>query len=220
MAEGTEFIIGSKVACSDAVCGELKRVVIDPVAGALTHLAVGPSHGEGGGHLVPIDLIASVAQEIELRCTKAEFDALEGADETQFLPQQSGHLGYPSQHVYTLPFFGMGLRQMALEEEAADRGHVDRQQHTYDHVPVGEVEVRRGDHVDATDGAIGSVKGLVIDPSDHHVTHILLDEGHLWGEKTVAIPIAAVTRVGEIIRLSLSKDEVRDLPAVDLDLPK
>jgi hypothetical protein len=68
---------------------------------------------------------------------------------------------------------------------------------TYDRVPVGEVEVRRGDHVDATDGAIGRVQGLVIDPSDHHVTHVLLDEGHLWGEKRVAIPISAVTRVGE-----------------------
>jgi hypothetical protein len=38
---------------------------------------------------------------------------------------------------------------------------------------------------------------LVIDPSDHRVTHVLLDEGHLWGEKRVAIPIGAVTRVDD-----------------------
>jgi hypothetical protein len=36
-----------------------------------------------------------------------------------------------------------------------------------DCVPVGEVEVRRGEHVHATDGDIGLVEGLVIDPASH-----------------------------------------------------
>lgn len=64
-----------------------------------------------------------------------------------------------------------------------------------------------------------TVKGLVIDPSDHHVTHILLDEGRLWGEKTVAIPISAVKRLGEVIRVTLSQDEIRELPPVDVEHP-
>jgi sporulation protein YlmC with PRC-barrel domain len=87
---------------------------------------------------------------------------------------------------------------------------------TNDRVPMGEVEVRRGEHVFATDGAIGRVQGLVIDPSDHCVTHVLLDEGHLWGQKRVAIPIGAVRDVEDGVRLNLSKDEVRDLPEVGL----
>lgn len=85
-----------------------------------------------------------------------------------------------------------------------------------DRVPVGEVEVRRGEHVHATDGPIGRVQGLVVDPADHHVTHVLLDEGHLWGKKRVAIPIGVVTGVDGGVRLNLTKDEVRDLPPVDL----
>ena len=90
----------------------------------------------------------------------------------------------------------------------------------HDRVPVGEVEVRRGEHVHATDGEIGRVQGLVIDPSDHHVTHVLLDEGHLWGQKQVAIPIGAVTSVDDGVRLNLTKDEVRDLPPVELAHPQ
>jgi sporulation protein YlmC with PRC-barrel domain len=86
-------------------------------------------------------------------------------------------------------------------------------------VPLGEVEVRRGESVHATDGEIGRVKGLVIDPDDHQVTHFLLDDGHLWGHKLVAIPIGAVTRVGDGVRLSLTRDEVRDLPPVEVDAP-
>jgi hypothetical protein len=71
----------------------------------------------------------------------------------------------------------------------------------------------------AGDGDIGKVAGLVVDPSDHHVTHVLLDEGHLWGHKRVAIPIGAVAEVSAIdgVRVNLTKDEVRDLPAVEVD---
>jgi len=219
MTEATEFIIGSSVACSDGVCGELRRVVIDPVARAITHLVVEPSHRQAGGHLVPIDLVVSAAKEIQLRCSKSEFDAFEDADETRFLPRDSGQLGYKPEHVYTLPFYGTGIRRMGLGA-LTDHGSVDPHEATYDRVPLGEVEVRRGDHVDAIDGAIGRVQGLVIDPSDHHVTHVLLEVGHLWGEKSVAVPIAAVTRVGEIIRLSITRDEVQDLAPIDLDHPE
>ncbi|MGH9098789.1 MAG: hypothetical protein ACRDV8_00980 [Acidimicrobiales bacterium] len=54
-----------------------------------------------------------------------------------------------------------------------------------------------------------------MDPSDHQVTHVLLDEGHLWGKKEVSIPISAVTGVGEDgVRLSLTKAQIADLPPV------
>jgi sporulation protein YlmC with PRC-barrel domain len=160
-----------------------------------------------------------VAKEVALRCTKSEFDALEEADETQFVPRDTHQLGYPPEQVYTMPHYGLALPRLQ-RGVAPSHGTVDPHRETYDRVPPGEVEVRRGDHVDATDGAIGRVEGLVIDPTDHHVTHILLDEGHRWNEKRVAIPITAVTRVGEIIRLSLTTDEVRNLPSVDLDHPE
>jgi sporulation protein YlmC with PRC-barrel domain len=84
---------------------------------------------------------------------------------------------------------------------------------------VGEVAVRRGASVYATDGPIGEVQGLVINPANRHVTHVLLKEGHLWGRKEVAIPISAVTGVEDGIRLSVTKRQVEDLPPVDIDHP-
>jgi sporulation protein YlmC with PRC-barrel domain len=207
MGETTEFTIGSEVACTDGVCGDLRRVVIDPVARAITHLVVEPRHRHDAGHLVPIDLVTSTAKEIQLRCTMSQFDALEAAEETQFLAGDSGQAGYMQGGRAT------GVGGWAV---GGKRRNTDPHAASYDHVPEGEVELRRGDHVDATDGAIGQVQGLLVDPSDHHVTHILLDEGHLWGKKTVAIPISAVTRLGAIIRLNLTKNEVQDLPPVDV----
>jgi sporulation protein YlmC with PRC-barrel domain len=88
---------------------------------------------------------------------------------------------------------------------------------TYDAIPLGEVAIRRGQHIHATDGDIGMVEGLVIDPRNHHVTHVLLQEGHLWGRKEVAIPISAVTDFEDGIRLDITKQEVQDLPPVAID---
>ena len=81
-----------------------------------------------------------------------------------------------------------------------------------DVVPVGETQVRPGDRVHAVDGEIGRVQGFLVNPGDGRVTHVLLQEGHLWGRKEVAIPISTVTGVDPEIRLNLTKEQVGDLP--------
>jgi hypothetical protein len=231
MTHTVEFDIGSEVTCSDGACGELRRVVVDPVAVAITHLVVEPKHRHGAGHLVPIDLVASVADEIRLRCTTADFDALEDAEETRFLPGAAGAWEYHQEHMLSMPDYGLaragmgglwmgGMNGLGESGRGGMGAGAGPQSVTSDRVPAGAVQVRRGDHVHATDGEIGKVQGLVVDPGDHHVTHVLLDEGHLWGKRRVAIPIGAVTGVVDGVWLSLAKDEVRDLPSVDLDDPK
>jgi hypothetical protein len=221
MSQTAQFRIGSEVDCSDGVCGDLRKVVVDPVARALTHLVVEPRHRAGGAaRLVPVGMVESTTDVVLLRCTTPEFEALADAEETQFLPGTADEWGYGPQDTFALPFYSLGgtdggpLGPVGLIGPSGVGGP---QAFTVDRVPAGEVEVRRGERVHATDGAIGRVRGLVVDPRDHHVTHVLLDEGHLWGQKRVAIPIGAVTGVEDGVRLSLSKDQVRDLPAVDLD---
>ena len=79
-------------------------------------------------------------------------------------------------------------------------------------VPFGKVDVHGGDTVRASDGEIGHVEGLVIDPGDHAVTHVLLGVGHLFfGRKHVAIPIDAVATVAAGLEVDLTKQQVHDL---------
>jgi sporulation protein YlmC with PRC-barrel domain len=237
MSETTAFTIGSEVVCSDGACGELRRVVVNPVARALTHLVVEPRSHEGTGRLVPIDLVDSAAGEIRLRCSMSEFGALEEAEETHLLQGAAGQWGYGQGQMLSLPYFplGMGMGGMGMGIGGMGMGGLmggmgmgmggmgmrgmgmGPQMTTEDNVPEGEVEVRRGEPVHATDGTIGRIHGFVIDPTDHHVTHVLLDEGHLWGKKQVAIPISAVKDVDDGVRLTLTKDDVGELPPVDLD---
>ncbi|WP_329140078.1 PRC-barrel domain-containing protein [Streptomyces sp. NBC_01476] len=212
------FTIGTEVSCTDGDCGSLIRVVVDPVARALTHLVVGPRHRWTAGHLVPVALVDPAAPPIRLNCTTAEFAALPSAEEEHFLPGFDNEWGYETGDILAWPYYGAGLGTgiggtVAMEPLPTDPGPSAIMR---DRVPVGEVEIVRGEPVHATDGAIGRVQGLVVDSADHHVTHVLLDEGHLWGRRRVAIPIGAVAGVAGEVRLSLTKDEVRDLPPVDL----
>jgi sporulation protein YlmC with PRC-barrel domain len=214
----TSFTIGAEASCTDGDCGEVRRVIVDPVARSLTHLVVEPKGRAGLARLVPLDLVDmadATTGTIRIRCTLAEFARLDPAEETQFIPGTRGYQAYGTDQVLAWPFFGLGG-----EPNPMDLG-VERVSETvtYDTVPLGEVEVRRGDAVHAADGHIGRVQGLVIDPASHHVTHVLLEEGHLWGRKEVAIPIRAVTRVDDGIAVSLNKQEIQDLPPVDIEHP-
>ena len=205
----TEFTIGAEASCTDGACGEVTRVVVDPVARAVTHLVIEPKHRRGLARLVPLALVDATAGEIRLRCTIAEFDRLDPAEETQFVPGSPGYAAYGPDQVVSWPYYGLAAPDIDPALVGAS------QTVTYDTIPLGEVEVRRGDHVHATDGDIGRVQGLVIDPRSHHVTHVLLQEGHLWGRKKVSIPVSAVTGVENGIQLSLTKKQVEDLPPAD-----
>jgi hypothetical protein len=226
-SDATRFTMGNTVKCTDGACGRLWRVVVDPIALTLTHLVVEPGHQSQGGRLVPLYLVSSTGPDIELSCSLAEFTALEDAEETHFLPGARGTWGYGQEEMLSWPYYGLGTGTTEVGMGGVPLGgmsvglglssEAEMGTTTYDHVPAGEIQVRRGEHVQATDGPIGRVQGLVIDPADHRVTHVLLDEGHLWGQKQVAIPIGSVTGVDSGVRLDLSKDQVRDLPEVDLD---
>jgi hypothetical protein len=87
----------------------------------------------------------------------------------------------------------------------------------HDTIPSGDVAVFRGDHVHAIDGEIGKAEGLVIDHSSRQVTHLLLQEGHLWGRRQVVIPIGVIASFGASIRLTLTKEHIRALPTVTID---
>jgi sporulation protein YlmC with PRC-barrel domain len=216
VGEMTQFSIGSQAHCTDGMCGKVSRLVVDPVAKTVTDLVVEPEGREGLGRLVPLDLVDASAGDVRLRCTLAEFEHLDPAEETQFVPGSGGYAAYGPQQVSAWPYYG--LTPGVETPGGVDLGAAGFSPTiTYDRIPLGEVEVRRGDPVEATDGRIGHIQGLVVDPGDHQVTHVLLQEGHLWGRKDVAIPIKAVSRVDDTIRLNISKHEVQDLPPVDFD---
>jgi hypothetical protein len=214
MPETEQFTIGARADCSDGTRCELIRVIVDPVAEAITHLVVEPGHRRGLGRIVPLDLVDATGGQIRIHCSRAEFDRLAPAEETRFLPETGGYGGYAPGQVNYWPYYGLSG---GFGAEAGGGGLP--QTLIVDVVPAGEVDVQRGDPVQATDGDIGRVQGLVIDRGSRRVTHILLQEGHLWGRREVAIPIWAVASTRFGIQLNITKRDVKNLPRVDVDHP-
>ena len=215
MAQTMPLRIGAGATCTDGACGQVSRVIVNPVAREVTHLVVDPKHRSGLGRLVPVDLADATTGQIRLRCTLAEFQALRPAEETESVPDLD-----PTGHAHV-----RGRRQLRLAGvvvwAARDPDEPEAPpQVTVDSVPFGAVEVHRELTVCATDGEIGQVQGLVVEPGGRQVTHVLLQKGHMWGRKEVAIPIGAVTKIGTLlIHLSLTRHQVKDLPPVDIDHP-
>jgi sporulation protein YlmC with PRC-barrel domain len=203
----TTFTIGAPAECSDGPCGAVSRVVVDPVAREVTHLVVEPEHRAGLGRLVPLDMVEAGAGDVRLRYTLAEFEQLPSAEETDFLPGGSGYEAYAAHEAYYWPYFG-------LEGGADPRLALASAVETRDTLPKGEIGFQRGEAVHASDGEIGKVEGFVVESSQGHVTHVLLQEGHLWGRKQVAIPISAVEKIDQGITVKLTKHEIEALPPV------
>ena len=215
MAE-TLFAIGADARCADGVCGKVTHVVVDPVERAVTHLMVEPGHRPGLSRLVPLNLVdAATPKEVRLRCTRAEFDRLGFAEDTDFAPPTSldQYSGYSAEQMLMWPYYSpIGGEDMPQTREHEPTG-------AYDSLPPGEVDVRRNKRVYATDGEIGRVEGLVIDSGSHHVSHVLLQEGHVFGHREVAIPIGAVTGIVDSVQLNITKQQAENLPLVNIDHP-
>jgi sporulation protein YlmC with PRC-barrel domain len=208
--------IGNRVHCTDGVYGELADIVIDPLEKRVTHLVVQPEHGAGEARLVPIQLAKGrddEQHEIELECTLDKAQGFESVREAAYLrlgesPAEDPDWEVGVEDVLALPYY-----------EGSDLGPYPELDSGvtvyYDRVPKGEVEVRRASAVISTDGhSLGEVDGFVVD-ADKHITHFVLERGHLWGRKEVSIPIGAVARVeSDEVHVALSKDEVGALPAV------
>lgn len=205
------LVIGSDALCSDGFRGEVKSLVVDPGEGTVTHLVIEPKGREGLARLVPLELAGALADEIRLRCTEAEFKNLDPAEETlaELVP---GHPG-------PVQVLSPGWRDAG--GEVVEGGAIPRipTKETIDIVPAGQVEEHRGDHVHAADGDIGQVRAFRVDAASRRLTHVLLREGHLWGRKEVAIPLDKVAGFDDGIRLSITRQQVQDLPAADTGHP-
>ena len=203
MAEVT-LAIGAAAACTDGFPGELKALVMEPRARAVTHLVIEPEHAQGLARLVPLDHADATAQPIRLRYTEAEFKDLDPAEETlaEFVP------GYEVP-VQLLPV-GEGWRPADGPVAGGETIPQIREMETIPLIPETEVEESLGDQVRATDGHLGQLHGLRVNPDNGEVLSVLVKR-HPWGHAELAIPIGQVSGFEAGVQLSITKQEAKDL---------
>ncbi|WP_300604619.1 PRC-barrel domain-containing protein [Trebonia sp.] len=217
------FGLGAGVRCAGEVCGTLKSLVIEPGADVVTHLVVEPVHWQEAAKLVPFALVESApaAGEVRLRCTLTEFEELDAAEAAELVPGTGDWEIYAGEPIVSWPSYAPPgvIGDPGLPPDPA----VGEQAVTVDTVPdqlPGADEVSRGERVHATDGDIGHVQGIAVDPGTGRVTAVLLRERHLLGRRTVLIPRSAVAEVGaDGFHLRLTTEQVRHLPPAGIGQP-
>ncbi len=196
-----DISIDADVQCTDGAAGRSTCVVLNPVTRKVTHLVVKEDSFPRLERLVPMVMVAETSPgQITLTCSQQELHRLEAFIETEFLTGESPHVAYRLGEYRFWPYILAEDPVFAVEHER---------------VPPGELAVRRGSRVRATDGDIGRVDEFLVDREAEHITHLVLREGHLWGQKDVFIPVSKIGQIDEgRVYLTLSKEEVANLPTV------
>ena len=212
--------LGSPVNCTDGLFGKLADVVVDPTQRSVTHLVVEPDGDHRKARLVPIELASADEDEtpaIAVRCSVEEADQLEPVEEYAYIrlgesPDLEPGWDMGVETVLAWPYYASGLGYETVPADYDPHASV-----TYDRIPKGEVEIRRASGVTSADGhQLGKVDGFLVGDDDA-ITHFVLERGHLWGRREVTIPIKEVAQVfTDAVTLTLTKDEVGDLPSVSV----
>jgi len=206
--------LGVRVACEGQKVGELKDVLIDPGANLLTHVAVDAK--DGVKRLVPASAVESHGpgtHEAFLTCTIEELEALEPVRRFAYVqfgdePEMDDGADVGVEDVVTPPAFTTD--QFGTYGDPYQTVGI-----AYDRIPKGEVELSHSSEVLAAgDERVGRVAGVVVE-DDRQLTHVVVEYGHLWGLREVAVPLASVERLatGSVV-LRLSRPQVTALPAV------
>jgi sporulation protein YlmC with PRC-barrel domain len=193
--------INAQVRCVDGDCGQSTYVVINPTTDQVTHLVVKENGFLGGEYVVPMDqVLEATPHVIRLRCTKDELKAMDNFIEVEYIRSDTPIYTHTADPYLMWPYV-IPATNLILEE--------------HEHIPPGELAVRRGAEVKASDGRVGRVDEFLVDPANGHITHLVLREGHLWGQKDVIIPVSQIDRIEEdTVCLKLDKRGIERLPAI------
>jgi sporulation protein YlmC with PRC-barrel domain len=198
--------VGATVVGSDGDLGKVDALIVDPTTPAVTHVVVAP-HRLGPRLLVGVAQITDASPDtIAVKLDAAALDRCDRFDEPNFdLPDQANAYddlaldpGSYFLEPYVSPIDGWALAE-------------------HERVPKGEVSIRRGDEVRSSDAhRVGHIDEFLVDPSDGHITHVVLRQGHVFRhDDDVVIPVGATTRFeeGQVV-LALDLEQVEALPKI------
>lgn len=211
--------IGVRVKCTDGYCGKSSHVLVNPITHDVTHVVVGDSSWLGNtSKIVPFRHISETTPDtIYLRCSRTEVFEME-----EFVK-----VHYIDNPLYDPDFIGLDCpissRGLWLEDPEAymlwpyvtpdvESPYVPVEQ---EQIPPGEMAVCRGADVRAIDGVVGQVDEFMVDPASGHITHLVLKQGHFWGQQDITVPVSAIHQMEEYaVDLNLDKQAIAALPKI------
>jgi sporulation protein YlmC with PRC-barrel domain len=189
------------VHCFDGRCGRSTYIIINPATDQVTHLIVREQWPSRTERMVPVEKIAITTRDvIVLNQTRADFTNSDSFNQTDFVYTNVPHHATDPSLTLLWPYVVPAKR--VIEDNVR-------------RIPVGELAVRRGAKVQATDGRVGRVDEFVVDTEDGQITHLVLRDDKLWGQKEITISVAFFDHFEEnTVYLNIDRSAVGDLPAI------
>ena len=224
----------AEVHCSDGVAGRSTYVIGNPINRQVTHLVVKSYLPPFHEYLVPVDQVDETTDDrIKLKCTRDDLGQMEPFKDEAFIRTElPGFLHspfvYPALGHMSDVYWPHGPSDMGYTSEACwpyarpDIGYVSDRGDTFipverQNVPPSELVLQRGARVEATDGYVGQLDELLINPKDMQVTHLVLLERHIFQKREITIPVSQIDHMDEsTIYLKLDRQSVEQLPAVPI----
>lgn len=200
--------IHAAVQCSDGPGGHVTHIVLNPVARKVTDVVVRELGLLGAEVIVAVEFIVeSTPETIYLCLGRHDLAGMPSFIRTRFISPGDE---FPDHYqVYAdYPLNGAMLSPYAMIGGAGNLI-------SYEAIPIDELAMSRGDRVEATDGHIGWIDEFLVNPETMGITHMVMREGHLWGQKDVTIPISQIDRIVDgTVYVRLSKQQLQELPAL------
>lgn len=209
-----DISLNARVSGTDGPIGKSVRAIINPVTETITHITVQPDGMGETEHMVPLEAISdSSTGEITLNVSKNQFFLYPLFVRRRFVDLEEA--GIEPGEIDGLPEADEAMDHAFWPFVTAE-GHMGTYEEV-EQIPTDELAIHRGDPVQATDGRVGEVSELVINPENAKVSHLVLQKGHIFGRKQVAVPVSDIDRVDErIVYLKIDKAAVKDLSELNL----
>ena len=194
--------IDVKVHCTDGECGRSTYVIVNPVLRKVSHVVVKERAAPHTERFVGLKWVDRTTPDlILLSCARDRFSRMQPFIETEYLQDRLPDFRYAADDYMMSPYrVPMQTRTVLVNHQR---------------IPPGELAIRRGARVRATDGQVGEVDEFLVNPEDSHITHLVLRDGNLWYPEEVTIPVSEIDRIEEdTVYLKLNKRNVEALPGV------
>lgn len=199
-----EIPVNANVFCRDGLAGTSTDVVVKSDNNQVMHVVVRDKQSPHQEYLVDFALIRDTgAETIILDCTQDELRQFEPFRKTDYVQLEHEYL----QELAMIQTTGIGWSR-PLSETMRGYHPVKRAR-----IPAGEVAIHQGHRVKATDGYIGEVAELLVNPGTQMVTHLVLREANWFRERFVTIPIEDIDWSDDrTVYLKINRREVATLP--------
>ncbi|HKI52616.1 MAG TPA: hypothetical protein VJ987_00720 [Anaerolineales bacterium] len=155
--------------------------------------------------LVPIDLIFEITlRAVHLKCDTVMLQDLPPFVDVEYIQSVIPYYGAVYGTYYMQPLVSQERKIIPVEHH---------------HIPLHELPITRGAMVKSSDSHhIGNVDEFLANETNGHITHLIMREGHLWGQKDVSIPVSEIDHMDEHnVYLKIDKKKVSELPIIPIE---